>query len=270
MNKRDIVTLSILAGIFVFILLIVLLNWNKEEDIKNKTEFNELVILNDESVFLSVSNSINKICEYSNNNTSLDFILKNEEYNKNKYKNTSFKANEIYVVSKLELYKYYVKGSFYKEVMDQPPTYIEDGYFILNYDMENTSYNIEIINEEKYNNAKDEKYIFEKVNSNNYNRFEYSNLSNKSRALLYFNDFLNKLNYNIEEAYNLLSSDTKNNRFTTIDEFRNFISENKNITMKEYSINNNEIGIKDNYNNEYIFRITYAFKYIVTINKTEE
>ena len=269
MNKRDIVTLVILGIIFAFIFVIILLIGNNEEDIKNKSEYNELTLVSSESIFLSVSNNINKICEYSNDNISLNFIMK-DEINKNEYKNILFQAEQMYVVSNLNLYKYYVKGQFYKNVEDTIPEYIKDGYFILNYDIETTSYNIEKITKERYENAKSEEYIFEKINSNDYNRFKYSNLNNKSRALLYFNDFLNKIYSAPEKAYNLLTSETRNSNFNTYNQFKEFISNYNNITMKEYSVNGNKIGIKDNYDNEYIFKITYVLEYSVAINQTGE
>jgi len=267
MKKRDIITLMILGIIFFFILVIILINNNNEKN-KNKTEYSDLTLLTNESVFLSISNSINKISEYSNNNISLSYIVKND-INKKDYQNTSYKAEEIYVVSNLNLYKYYVKGSFYKEVMDMVPEYIKDEYFVLNYDMENRTYNIELINEKKYNNASNEEYKFESISKNEYNDFVYSNLNNKSRALMYFNDYLNKMYYNQEEAYSLLTNETKNNYFLTINEFKNYIN-NKNFSMKEFSVEKDRIGIKDNYDNEFIFEISYILKYKVTINKTEE
>ena len=116
MKKRDIVTLIVLGIIFIFIFVIIMINNSNEEEKKEKTEFNNLSLLENESIFLTVSNSINKICEYSNNKLALNYILK--ENDNNDYSNMSFKAEEIYVVSNLELYKYYVEGSFYREIMD--------------------------------------------------------------------------------------------------------------------------------------------------------
>ena len=43
-----------------------------------------------------------------------------------------------------------------------------------------------------------------------------------------------------------------------------------NISLVEYSVNDNTIGIKDNYNNEYLFNITNILSYDVTINIAED
>ena len=270
MKKRDIITLAILAIIFIIVFAILYIKKENKDETVTKNEYAQLSLLIDESIFLSVSKNINKICEYANNNEqALDFIMKNDIYSDN-YKNLSFNAKQIYVVSKYNLYKYYIKGSLYREIMDTEPEFVKEEYFILNYDMKNTSYNIEIINEERYRNAKNEEYIFETINSNEYNRFEYSNVSPKTRALMYFNDFVNKMYSNPEEAYNLLDNETRQKYFNTYGEFKNYILNHMDISLVEYSVTDNKIGIKDNYNTEYIFEITYILRYNVKINMTEE
>ena len=270
MKKRDLITLGILAVIFLIIFIVIFLTRNKEEEVIENTEYNNLTLLTDESMFLSISRNINKITEYANNDSNVISYIVNNDIEINDYKNVSFEADEIYVVSRLNLYKYYVKGSLYRNVMDEASLFIRDEYFILNYDIDKLSYNIEVIDKNTYDNASSINYIFESINKNDYNRFEYSSLSPKTRAVMYFNDFLDLVYTNTEEAYNLVSSDTKQNYFNTYDDFKNFISNHNNISLKEYSVNNSEIGIKDNYNNEYIFEISYVLKYNVTINIAEE
>jgi len=270
MNKRDIITIAILVLIFEIIFVIALINKKDKDEINETSEFEKITLLTDEETFLSISNMINKISIYSSNNTqALSFVMKND-INIEDYQNTSYKAEQIYVISKVNLYKYYVKGKLYEDIMDEDPKFLKEEYFILNYDMDNSSFNIEIIDDNRYENASSEDYIFETINKNDYNRFEYSSLSQKSRAIMYFNDFLNIMYSNPEEAYNLLSTGTKQTYFNNYDDFKNFILNHDNISLVEYSVNDNQIGIKDNYNIEYIFDITYILKYNVTINKTEE
>lgn len=270
MKKRDVITLVVLAIIFVVIFIVMYINKENDEDIDVKNEFNKLTLLTDESTFLSVSDSINKICDYSNTNSQLLSFIMKDNINSADYENMSFKAEQIYVISNLNLYKYYVKGNFYQELMDQEAKYIKTEYFILNYDLNASAFNIEIINSDIYDNAKEEKYIFEVIDNNNYNNFEYSTISKKTRAIMYFNDFITKIYSSSEEAYNLLSSETKNNYFNTYEEFLTFIQTHDNITLESYSIGENEIYIKDNYSIEYSFEINYVLNYNVTINITEE
>lgn len=271
MKKRDIITLAILGVIFaVLIIILFVVKSNNEKTNIGETEFKKLTLLTDETVFLSVEKNINKVYEYSKTNSKiLSFIMKDETSIK-KYNKHSFKAKQIYVISNSGLYKYYIKGVVYEEFIDSASKYVKEEYFILNYDIENSSYNLEIIDFDRYNNAYQEEYIFESVNSNEYNRFEYINLSSKTKALMYFNDFLNKIYSDTENAYELLSSDTKTNYFDSYEKFKNFVAKHNNISVVEFGIDGKRIGIKDNYNIEYIITTTNILEYKVTIIMTEE
>lgn len=267
MKKRDVVTLIVILAIFLIIFAIIMFNgsWRSKEDAKS--EYEEFSLLTDESSFLSVVKNINKICDLANNDVfGLNFIMK-DEITANEYKNMSFTADTIYVVSKANLYKFYVKGTFQVEIMDEIPEYVKDGYFILNYDMGSSSYNIEIIDKERFLNASSEEYIFESIESNDYNTFDYTSLNQKSRALMYFNDFVKKMYYEGENAYDLLSVDTKEEYFNTYADFQDFIVNYGNGSMVEFSSKDNKVGIIDNYGNEYVFEISYILNYTVTIIK---
>lgn len=268
MKKRDIITFIVLGVIFLIIFLILYINKNNKQE-EAKTEFKELTVVTDETMFLSVSSNINKAFSYvNNNNINLDYVFKN--IIKNDYQNMTFEATEMFVVSRLNLYKYYVKGEFYREIMDEPITLLKKGYIILNYDINNVTYSIEIIDEKTYNNAKNIDYIFEEISRNKYNQFEYYNLNNKSKSSLYFNDFT-KISYSDpESAYELLVTETKNKYFNTSTDYENFIIKHPNMTIKEYSVNNNTIAIKDNYGNEYIINTNGILKYNVKIIVNEE
>lgn len=268
MNKRNIVTLVILAIVFVIIFLIVFFtNDNKD---RYGSEYDKLTLVIDESTFLTVSNYIDKLCLYATNEPDkINLVLKND-VDLNSYKNLSFQADEVYVVSDAYLYKYYVRGNFYTNIMDSISEFVRAGYFVLNYDANNRTFNIEVISKNIYEDANDEEYIFEEIDVNDYNRFEYTSLNAKSRALLYFNDFINKLYFETEKAYDLLSSDTRDENFERIDNLNSFIKKYDNIQLIEYSVNGNEIGIRDNYNNEYIINISSVLKYNVNIVETEE
>ena len=54
MRKRDIITLVILGLIFTLILAVILLTRDRESEIRKKTEFNELTLVDDETIFMSV------------------------------------------------------------------------------------------------------------------------------------------------------------------------------------------------------------------------
>lgn len=270
MKKRDIITIIVLLVIFAFIFVIALVNKDNSKNDNEDSEFSELTILKDENLFISIEKNINKVFEYATNKPqALTYIIKNNIVD-NEYQNKSFKLIESYVISDDSLYKFFIKGDVSQEIINEKPKFFKKEYLILNYDIDKNTYNVEIIDEKKYNKASKEEHIFEKVNINEYNRFEYSTLSPKARAIMYFNDFINKMYSTPELAYNLLSSETKNNYFYTIEEFKNFINKQENFLMNEFAMRENQIGIKDKKNNEYIFEINGILKYEVTINLTGE
>lgn len=258
MKKKDIITIIVLLVIFGIIFLIALISKDNENEIKRKTEYNELTLLTNEDIFLSVSNNISRSFEYS------DYIIKN-----NKYENMTFTAERIYVISNLNLYKYYVEGNLYK-LSENDPKNIGKEYFVLNYDIKSKAYNVETISKDKYENASSEKHVFKVIDSNQYNEFEYTNLNDKNRASMYFNDFVENMYLNTEKAYKILSTETKEKYFNTLEDFEKFTTQNTNIIMKEYGVNNNKIAVVDNNGIEYIFNITYVLEYNVTMNMTED
>lgn len=271
MKKRDIITLLILGIIFAILFIFMLINKEeKEEEGIQNSEFSKLTIVSDENIFISIEKNINKIYEYANSEEkALSYIVKNN-INIEDYKTKSFKAEEIYVISNLNLYKYFIKGNLYEEFVNELPNFIKEQYLILNYDMETNAYNIEITDAITFLNASLDKHIFEKININNYNRFEYNSLSPKSRAVMYFNDFINKLYSEPKAAYNILTDETQDNYFVNYEEFEKYINKHEYISLAEYSVNGDTIGIKDNYGNEYIFEIQSILEYDITINIAEE
>ena len=68
-----------------------------------------------------------------------------------------------------------------------------------------------------------------------------------------------------EKAYEYLSSETKDTYFNTYDDFVNYVEDYPSITLKEFSSNNDVVGVIDNYGNEYMFDISYVWKYNVSI-----
>lgn len=268
MDKRDIKTLIVLGIIFGLIVLIFVFTKDDTAEIKKKSEFYDLTLVENEDIFFSVFNNINKLCEYSLSDSSkLDYISSGIDYND--YKNASLDVSEMYVISRLNLYKYFIKGSIYSNIYNQESKFIRDFYLVLSYDMDNNAFNIEEISKNSYDKKDSEDLEFLSISKNNYNEFLYTSLSDKSRAILYFNDFINKVYNDIDSAYNLISDDTVSNNFITIDKFKNFINSYDSISMKEYSVSDNKIAVKDNYGNEYIFNINSILKYSVNINVSE-
>lgn len=143
-NFITILILLILLGIIAIVLFFLVKN---NPNVENNSEYGEIALLDDSSLFFTVSLNINKICDYVNNDQSEElYSILDENYLKNnslttsnviekfyeKYNGTSFSATEIYVVSNDKNYKFFVKGNLKVEIMDEPADIIAEDYFILN------------------------------------------------------------------------------------------------------------------------------------------
>lgn len=265
MYKKNVLTFIVLGVMFLLIFLFVYIEGRESRELKN-SEFPYLTMVSDEDMFYSVSNNLNKLFLYANEDyDNINYIVKGN-INYNDYQNVSFSVNEEMVISHLNLYKYYIKGKFYTDYFDALSTYLRDGYFVLNYDKNTNSFLIEVIDEEEYNNASNDKQIYSVIDSNSYNSFENISVSDKSRVFTYFYDFKNKLLNDIELSYGLVDNDTKVKYFDSLDKYKKYFEELDNIDVVYYSVNDNVIGIKDNNDIEYIFNISGILKYSVTIN----
>lgn len=265
MYKKNFLTFIVLGIVFALMFLFVYIKGKDNRELK-KSEFPYLTIVSDEDMFYSVASNLNKLFLYSNDDyDNINYIVK-ENFNYNDYQNVSFSISEEKVISHLNLYKYYIKGKFYTDYFDTLSTYLRDGYFVLNYDMNTNCFLIELIDEEEYNNASNIKQVYNVIDKNLYNSFESVNISDKSRAFTYFYDFKVKLLNDIELSYSLIDSDTKEKYFDSFNKYKGYFDELDNIDIVSYSVSDNIIGIKDNNGNEYIFNIYGVLKYNVTIN----
>lgn len=286
-NKITIIVLLIILAIIFSVFYF----FNKQETERvQSTEYLEIEELEDTSMFFSISENINKICEYVNSNTPTkliniidkDYIEKNGltssniiNYFQDDYQNTTFKSHETYVVSDKNLYKYYVRGYLYVNMFDEPSTITEEKYFILNYNLNNLAYSVEPIDEKIYNSAiKSKKFNFKEITPNNDNNFTQLNLSSYNLAVLYFNDFIQTIINNPEQAYQKLNATTIDNYFPEYEDFQKYINNNKekvyNAKVEKYSKSGNIYKYIDNYSINYIINVSHGLNYSVQINLDEE
>ncbi len=287
MKKANIVTIVVLIILFAIIIGIQIL-LRKNSMIKEQSEFNEIEIVSDNTTFFSVSSNINKLYNYynDNNNEKLYSILNSsyiEQNNLNKENlllnfnsldSKAFGAKEIYVVSKINLYKYYVYGYEKNNSMDELGYIMSEKYYILNLDINTRRFNIELIDESEYTKATTrKKFNFDLIQKNNHNIFEYLNVNDQTIATIYFNEYKNNLMHNPEYIYERISLGTKEKYFSTIDKFNNYIKDNTeeilNSSVTEYTKSGPSYLIVDNYKNEYTFRINKIMDYTISIKFPE-
>ena len=289
MNKSNIKILLVLLLFFSILGIFLYVFSGKKGNDVDSTEYNEIELVNNPSVFFSVALNINKFCEYLNENNNIsaynvldvDFTTTNsinidnilEKYG-SEYENVTFSGKEIYVVSNKELYKYYVKGYLKKEQMDEYPKIQSEVYYILNYNIDKSVFSIEIIDKEIYlKSIKSKNFVFKEIDKNSNNVFENTTIIQSSLVSMYFYDFVRNLFSNPEYAYNSLSTDTKKNNFESYESFINEINNNNeyysNIILSEYNVSNNNYYYKDNYGNIYTFIVSGVMNYSVTIDFSE-
>lgn len=278
-----IITLAIIVGIFYFF------NQQETERVES-TEYLEIEELNDSSMFFSVSENINKICEYVNNNepTKLINILDKEYIEQNNlttnniinyfledYQNTTFKSHDTYVVSDKNLYKYYIHGYLYVNMFDEPSTITEEKYFVLNYDLNSLTYSIEPINKNTYNEAlESSQFQFKEISTNDDNKFTQLNLSSYNLAVLYFNDFIQTTINEPEEAYKKLDTSTIDDYFPEYNNFYEYVKSNietiYSTKVEKYSKSGNSYRYIDNNGINYVINVSHGLNYSVQISLDEE
>lgn len=79
-----------------------------------------------------------------------------------------------------------------------------------------------------------------------YNEFEYANINTENLIRIYYNKYLSNVVNNIEEAYEMLDDEYKQKKFKDLDEYREYIDNNKEAilssSLKQYNQNNTNEG----------------------------
>lgn len=277
--------LKLVIGMIIFVIIIVILGvifGNKEEEVSS--EYEDIQLLDDVNYFFSVESSINKVSEYvvdnnsnylygilnkkyvSDNNISVDNVL--EKFSKYSY--TSFDVDDIYVISNNFLYKFFIKADVRNDSYEGDVGVIETIYMVLNYDNDNIVFDISLISIDDYNNyINGNDIVFDEVIANEYNSFNYRNISESTLATYHLKNFIDLIYDNGVEAYDSISIDTREKYFNTYDGFVSFVNENNemfnNISISSYSFSGSTCYCIDNYGNEYKFIVTGVNNYKVDI-----
>lgn len=113
------------------------------------------------------------------------------------------------------------------------------------------------------------------ITVNNSNQYNSSNITNNQLVGIYFNEYINAINNNIQEAYNMMDVDYRNKKFSTIEKYKKYINNIKsiiyNLKLTSYSVDENdgytEYICKDQYNNVYIFKETSVMQYKILLDE---
>ena len=293
-NQIKIIIYLILVAVFVGIgILFIYLTKSEDLDeihdpITENYNFQEVYDINEYQVVYTSINAYFNMRNYQPEN--LSNLLLNDYKNQNhitlnNIDNFVEKKYEYYNYTLTDLVKYanqyysiyYIQGKYKLEELD---TLIEEINVrdILIIDIVNNSYAIIPLINNNFNKTFDDlikefslENYSQEIKNNENNEVQHVAISEFNEANMYYNEYINLLFHDCNQAYNLVENETKN-KYQTFDEFKTVCSFYK-ITpsMVKYSIENTEEGktieITDNYGHRYMFILESVKKYKVNILK---
>lgn len=310
MTKKHIkllIILFLIITIFIVIALVLLninagnnIDFNDEEFEKKRAEYiknDTLKLVIDRDKYISVRNIVYELFMYIDlldyNQEVLDdgnfsdigpdygitvlkkiisedylktFATSDEElYNKfSKYINEDVSIKDIYTLDRADNIDVYVVNCKTKQSK-------EDILIIVKVDYSSNAFSIYPI---EYTKEDAIKILEGKVQNNDYNKYNYVNVTDDEMAKIIFEDYKDKLCYYTEEAYNKLDLDYAKKRFGSKSEFYKYVDNNKarieNANLQKYKIEILEDATQyiciDEQNNYYIFTETSPMQYMVILD----
>lgn len=237
-----------------------------------------------ENIYYCAKNSIDKYFSYlkEKNVEAILGVLDSEYINANNLNTNTilsakflpksvgeFNIEDMYSLDGTKYTTFYIKI-----IMDK-----KELYLILNIDFENKTFSIIPTNQEEYENTintvvEGRTGQEKNIEINEYNELEVSNLTEEEIANKYFIDLKEKMISNLDTAYHVLDEEYKDKRFPKLSDFQEYIEENiqyiQNMILTKYSIESKDGYTQylcvDNYQNNYIFKVTSVMKYTVLLD----
>ena len=249
------------------------------------------------SMYYTITESCNNIMKYAREGNAVAvFNLLNSNYKTN----NNITVNNVLEITKLnsaKLYKtlkiYRASGTQYAEYFIQGIT--ENGYIYFNIDeyVPKSTFNFSIISEEEFNRYINmEVPIYKEIIvKNKYNELPDIRYSNLKVAEMYFLDYIENAILFPQIAYNSLEKEFREEKYGSLQDYVNYISNNEQIKSIYVSnfLNTDEItdytkkiGLKsyteeekdgfieyvfeDTYGNIYTYKVKSVMQYTLTIN----
>lgn len=312
MNIKKLIIIVIICIILLITLLLFILNLNKQvpeniifrettkeeyEEYLNNTEFEKINNLKDYQTFYTVLSCINKYIRYNEqkdfqnmyNVLSEEYISENNitinniEQKVKMYNNAeTFTAKEIYEYNNNEnVSTYFIYGKTTEDNFDNDDPKQEELNIVVQLDKSNRTFDI-ILNETKEQSKIAKKTDLKEIKNESANVYvTVNNVQEKQIGLMYLSDYKDNMLKNVDKAYEQLDNDYKQKRYSTIEEFKKYISSNTELTyitgiQCEVTTQDgtNIYTVKDQYGKIYIFKETAVMEYTVqlddyTINSKE-
>ena len=285
MKKDDIrtfITIIIICTLIVGIVLIL----------NRKSNSEKLEVVNEYNTFFTTSNYVNNYLNYSSDSSKLYDLLYSDYVDKNNItvdniltniksypKNSTIKVTEMKYVKVKKDYIYYIKGKIYQNTFDGKEL-IDDNFDVVAVlDFDTLSYAIYPIEDDNYKEVIDKIKKIE-IENNKYNSIKKSELITKEQiCVIYLSDYIDKIYNDIDLSYKILSKSMKE-KYTTLEEYKNYINNNIDKITTEADkcslekINNNRLyTVIDKNKNKYIFNeesiMNYEVDFYLYDNNTE-
>lgn len=231
MKKDDIRTFITIIIVCLVVVITVLI-------INQKTNSEKLTKITEYNTYFTAVNHINSYLNYiSTDQTKLYNILYKDYIEKENITKDTLQIGKYPFGSTIKVdtaeytkvgnnYLYYFKGKIKETTFDAINLIDNNFQIIVLRDIKNLSYAVYPITTENPNKVIDS---IKKINitPNSDNQITESELISKEQiCILYLSDYIEKLNNNIEEAYEELNKDAKS-RYKTLSEYQAYISQNK-------------------------------------------
>ena len=297
----------IIVLLFIFIIIAILFFYRNIVIKKNNEKYGDVVEseLNTDTEISKVSDTE----EYYTVKTIVDSYIDNylEENSEELYGKldsqyiSDYKITKYNVISKLDIIKDYNKDEYeyYKFYLDSMnvskykniETYFINGRIInsnsgvksdlsIIVEIDKNSYYyilpINYINDKGINIDEGNNYDthLSSIESTNYNQYELQDVNEYSIILDHMTKLISDMTYDIENSYNTLDYEYKNDKFNTLNDYRNYIMKNfrtiLSSSIEKYKINDTgeykEYICIDQYGNYYIFKDKGVMNYTVMLD----
>jgi len=202
----------------------------------------EFSVVDEYNTYFMVQDKINDLLlEIAENNTSKVYSLLDtkyiETYNisynnintyiKNYGSDVSINAEEVTYTSIGKNKVYYIKGKLEQEQYLEPKIVVDDDFSVLMFlDTINMSYSFYIIGSEDYHDIVNSIEEFS-ISKNKYNQYKGTNLiTTEMVCSIYLTEYIETLVTDIEASYDMLNASFRKEKFSTIDEYKNYINSN--------------------------------------------
>lgn len=275
MKKDDIKTFITIIIICTLIVGLVLI-------LNRKSNSEKLEVVNDYNSFFTTTNYVNNFLSYSKDSSKLYDVIYSSyiddnnitkdnifDYIKSYQGDVSIKVIAMKYVKVKDNYIYYVKGKLYQSTFDSVEV-IEDNFeVVVLVDINTSSYGIYPIDSNDYKDIINGiKKIKIDNNSNNVVKTS-SSISKEQMCVVYLSDYIDKLNNDINSAYDVLSNSMKE-KYVSLDNFRMYINNNLNRITTDAdkcsleNVKNKRIyTVLDKNSNKYVFVETNIMNYKV-------